>query len=470
MKFRHIVSTLAVLLALVIGIAACPALARADEGDGNCTHPNVTAQDITWIWKETSATASFHCNDCDSDISLAADVTSSMLGADTVVFTASINLADHTFTHSMTMPAVTATFEGDAGVASVSVYYKRSSAAPDETDVSVAAARDYTTGAPTLDGTGGVIFSIKLKTGYAVSNVTATPGTYDRIMSPKDIGKAGIWCITQLSANTVLKITTKFTLSPGWALYDGHYYYVEKDGTIRTNAWANDKNDWYYLGADGRVTLNSWVDYQGRKYFVGSDGKPLSNSWLKSGKDWYYFGSDCAAYTNQWLGYKGAYYCFDSNSKLITDSMVKYNGSLYYLGKDGKLAVSTWVSYKGAYYCAGADARIVTSNWIQYKGSYYYAGADGKICSDTWVNYKGSYYYVAKDGKLQLSTWLEYKGAWYYVGADGKPYVNAWLNYNNYWYYFNSKGHPLVSTSITLSGYTYAFDAQGRCIKKTKAA
>lgn len=469
MRLRHVASVVMMALALAFGALACPALARADEA-GGCEHTNVKAQDIAWTWKNATASASFHCDDCKEDITIAANVTSVLSGTDTVVLTASVNVGGHTFTHSTIMPATTATFEGDIGVESVSVYYQATSAVPDETDVKVAVARDYTSGVPATDGTGGVIFRVNLKTGYAVTDMTATRGTYGRIMTPQETGVAGIWCITRLNANTVIKITTKFILSPGWALYDGHYYYVERDSTIRTDGWASYNGDWYYLNKDGRVSVNSWIDYQGRTYFVASDGKALKGSWLKSGDDWYYFGSDGAAYTERWLSFKGAYYYFGSDSKLVRDSLVEYKDAWYYLGKDGKCVISGWVRHNDAYYYAGADGKIVVSDWIVYEGAYYYAGEDGKIRANTWVESGGSYYYVGEDGKALASSWLEYEGSWYYLGANGKPYENAWLNYKGSWYYFDDNGHPLASASITLDGVTYEFDAQGRCVKRTEAA
>lgn len=467
MKMRRIIAVFAMLLALALSALAAPVPACAVEA---CAHTNVKAQDIAWTWKNTSAMASFHCGDCKQDISLAASVTSALSGTDTVVFTASVNIGGHTFTHSTIMPATTAAFEGDTGVASVSVYYRASSAAPDETDAKVAAARNYESGAPTVDGTGGVIFSVNLKPGYAVASVTATAGTYGRIMAPKDTGVAGIWCITRLTGSTIINIATKYVGSTGWVLYDGHYYYVERDGTLRTNGWASYRGEWYHLDANGRVTVNSWVGYKGRKYFLGSGGTALKSSWLKYGDSWYYFGADGAAYTEQWLAFKGAYYYFDADSTMVFDSWLEYKDAWYRFGEDGKLIISDWVAYKGAYYYMGADGKLATDTWVAYDGAYYYVGEDGKPYVNAWLEYEGAWYRFGADGKLMTESWVKTSKGYAYVGTDGKAYAEKWLEYEGAWYYFGADGLPLANTSVTLDGIRYDFDAKGRCVKQTKTA
>lgn len=75
----------------------------------------------------------------------------------------------------------------------------------------------------------------------------------------------------------------------GWTYYNGAYYYVENNGSVRKNAWATYGGTYYYFGSNGRVATNSWVKYKGSYYYVGADGKPLVSSPLTLKGMRYYF-------------------------------------------------------------------------------------------------------------------------------------------------------------------------------------
>ena len=449
-----------------------------------CNHESVTADDIAWTWSNGSATASFHCDECDGDFTLAADVASVLTSADTITFTAVAKVGAREFTSTSTAAPYTATFAGDDGVESISVYYIQKSTVPDEVNAATAVARDSKSGQPVISGDGQINFLVTLKDGYVITDVTATEGSYKNIKGPEDTGSENLYRITKVTADMTISIATKFDREPGW-YYDGtNWYYYNEDGTLRTSSWIWANGGYYYLGADGKLVTNGWVEYQGKLYFLGEDGRVMKSSWLHLGDDWYYLGSDGAAYVDQWLSYKGGYYYFGADGKAVSNGWAQYNGAWYYLGADGKVVTSSWVQYEGAWYYIGANGRVTVSSWVKSGNAYYYVGADGKAVSNGWAQYNGAWYYLGADGKVVTSSWVQYEGAWYYigangrvtvsswvksgnayyyVGADGKAVTSDWVNYKGSWYYLNESGNPLVSTSITLDGVRYDFDAQGRC-------
>ena len=54
----------------------------------------------------------------------------------------------------------------------------------------------------------------------------------------------------------------------GWVYVDGHYYYMDQWGAMRTG-WVQVGNDWYYMNADGAMASNQWIG----GYYVDASGK-----------------------------------------------------------------------------------------------------------------------------------------------------------------------------------------------------
>ena len=102
------------------------------------------------------------------------------------------------------------TFAGDEGVDSITVYETQ-----DTSGASVSVERDGATvshnsdtGEPDSSGSGQVNFTVVLAEGYALSEITATSGTYKNIKGPSDTGLANTYRITKISADTTVTITT----------------------------------------------------------------------------------------------------------------------------------------------------------------------------------------------------------------------------------------------------------------------
>ena len=103
-------------------------------------------------------------------------------------------------------PVYTATFEVEH--ATINVYYTQDYTAPDEVNVLTAIARDSATGESCGTGDGQINFTVVPETGYSVSGVTATAGTYKNIKGPADTGVPNTYRLTKVSADTTITITT----------------------------------------------------------------------------------------------------------------------------------------------------------------------------------------------------------------------------------------------------------------------
>ena len=104
----------------------------------------------------------------------------------------------------------TVTFAGDAGVSSITVYETQDYAGASESVPADGAtvSRSSDTGAPDSTGNGQVNFTVVLAEGYALSDLTATAGTYKNIKGHADTGLANTYRITKITADTVITITT----------------------------------------------------------------------------------------------------------------------------------------------------------------------------------------------------------------------------------------------------------------------
>ena len=441
-----------------------------------CKHENVTADDITWNWdtlaEKEGVTASFHCNDCNADYKVSATVTSVFTEPDTITMTATAKVGDREFTDVKTAAPYVATFAGDEGVESISVFYLQSNTTPDETNVTSTLVRDAKkTGEPIVNGDGQLNFLVTLKDGYVIDAVTATKGAYKNIKGEEDTGVANMYRITKITGDLTVTITTtqiidisdavvtaqkqKYTGSPiepevtvtladgtvldpadytvaygnntevgtatitvtatgalytgtatgefeiyrgGWTKYEDTWCYVENDGSLRTDDWADWQGKYYYFGSDGKLMEEGLAPYEptGKLYLIKN--YVVSKGWYESDDSWYYFGSDYEAYTNQWIYFNGTYYYFGSDSKLVTNGWGTYQGVYYYLGADGKVVTNGWADYEGQKYYMGANGRAVVSNWVLDGEDYYYMAADGKPVVNGSIEYNGTTYYFDADG------------------------------------------------------------------------
>lgn len=151
----------------------------------------------------------------------------------TIPKTVSIDACDHSVEQEAVIDnGYAVTFAGDSGVSSITVYntqdYTGESESVSPTGSTVS--RSSSTGEPDSTGSGQVNFTIVLKDGYALDNVSVTAGTYKNIKGPTDTGLANTYRITKVSADATITITTvqcehgkiASGTTPAWTWSDGY--------------------------------------------------------------------------------------------------------------------------------------------------------------------------------------------------------------------------------------------------------
>ena len=168
----------------------------------------------------------------------------------TVATATSVDDCDHSSSTSAEDQGYTVTFAGDSGVSSITVYHTQDYSSSG-TSESVGAtgstvSRDGDTGAADSTGSGQVNFQVVLNSGYTISSVTATDGTYKNIKGPSDTGQANTYRITKVTASTTVTITTEAdpTYSASYAFVSGTDGYSLPDSVTAllpadSNAYAD---------------------------------------------------------------------------------------------------------------------------------------------------------------------------------------------------------------------------------------
>ena len=106
----------------------------------------------------------------------------------------------------------------------------------------------------------------------------------------------------------------------GWAKINGLWYFFDKDGYMKKNAWEGD----YYLTKEGPMAVSAWID----GYYVDETGKwvPDKKAWEQDEKGWKYQDVKSA-----WKQISGKWYYFDADGYMVTNTIV--DG--YTIGADG---------------------------------------------------------------------------------------------------------------------------------------
>lgn len=110
-----------------------------------------------------------------------------------------------------TSDPITAFFSKDDGVESIDTYYTQDYAQPSEENVSSTFARNSDTGEIIgTTGEGQVNFTVNLKDGYIISDITVTPtANFKNLKGPADTGKTNTYRVTKITGDVEINITTK---------------------------------------------------------------------------------------------------------------------------------------------------------------------------------------------------------------------------------------------------------------------
>lgn len=228
-----------------------------------------------------------------------------------------------------------------------------------------------------------------------------------------------------------------------WISLDGTWK-LAKDGRIATGWQTWDKN-LYYLNSDGSMKANEAFTDGGKLYFFRSWGGAYKNCWYTSGGKKYYLHDNSAAYQNEWLKADGKWYYFQSDSTMATDTWIDN----YYVDASG-----VWIPSK----------EKPTDKWITSGNRKWYRHADGSYTKNDWELINGKYYRFDNEGWM-VTGWKKINDIWYYMDkTTGERYGEGWHWIDGKCYYMNANGEMAVDTWID----GYYVDASGKWIKDPK--
>lgn len=179
-----------------------------------------------------------------------------------------------------------------------------------------------------------------------------------------------------------------------WVVLDGQWK-LAKNGKMATG-WQTWDGNWYYLNADGTMKANESFKDGGKTYFFRSWGGAYKNCWITSGGKKYYLHDNCAAYQNEWLKIGGKWYWFLEDSTMAVSTSFTYKGNLYFVDESGDMLSSCWKEVNGAKYYLRSWGGACHDMQMKINGKTYYFGSDSKMVTDQTIN--GNYY--GKDGAL----------------------------------------------------------------------
>ena len=228
-----------------------------------------------------------------------------------------------------------------------------------------------------------------------------------------------------------------------WITMDGTWK-LAKDGQIATG-WQTWENNLYYLNNDGSMKANEAFTDGGKLYFFRSWGGAYKNCWYTSGGKKYYLHDNSAAYQNEWLKADGKWYYFQSDSTMAANTWIDN----YYVDASG-----VWIPNK----------EKPTDKWITSGNRKWYRHADGSYTKNDWELINGKYYRFDEEGWM-VTGWKKINNIWYYMDkTTGERYGEGWHWIDGSCYYMNANGEMAVDTWID----GYYVDASGKWIKDAK--
>ena len=228
-----------------------------------------------------------------------------------------------------------------------------------------------------------------------------------------------------------------------WITMDGTWK-LAKDGQIATG-WQTWENNLYYLNIDGSMKANEAFTDGGKLYFFRSWGGAYKNCWYTSNGKKYYLHDNSAAYQNEWLNADGKWYYFQSDSTMATNTWIDN----YYVDASG-----VWIPNK----------EKPTDKWITSGNRKWYRHVDGSYTKNDWELINGKYYRFDEEGWM-VTGWKKINNIWYYMDkTTGERYGEGWHWIDGSCYYMNANGEMAADTWID----GYYVDASGKWIKDAK--
>lgn len=301
----------------------------------------------------------------------------------------------------------------------------------------------------------------------------------------------------------LISATGAVVTEPGWAQYDGEWYYVTADGPLHhgllkldeymyfltpsmeysTISYAEDGNLYLVLpgGTYQIITADGYYNTDFGKVLV-ENGK-LVTGWKKVDGVWYYYAP--AMVTNGYydIDNDGCYY-FDSNGVMKANGWIPYGESYMYADEYGRLANGAvniggteylfrgytlcydgcYTDDNGAAYVSDGEAhaaRINDNGWTKVYGYWYYT-QNGRVYTGNLSLEDGDFFLDYNTGRMLLDA--EYSGSYY--GADGRR-QSGWKWIDGYWYYYKANHYKAQNGIYDIDGKRYCFGNGGKLLANT---
>ena len=323
-----------------------------------------------------------------------------------------------------------------------------------------------------------------------------TFGADSKMQGSQWIVKGGNWYLTKDGKSAT-----------GWQEWQGSKYYLNSDGTMRSNEWRLDDSgkirylcSWggayknrsakingrsYTFNSNADVTNTQWISLDGtwklakdgriatgwqtwdkNLYYLNSDGSMKANEAFTDGGKLYFFSSWGGAYKNCWYTSGGKKYYLHDNSAAYQNECLKADGKWYYFQSDCTMATNTWIDN---YYVDASGVWIPNKEkpadkWITSGNRKWYRHADGSYTKNDWELINGKYYRFDNDGWM-VTGWKKINDTWYYMDkTTGERYGEGWHWIDGNCYYMNANGEMAADTWID----GYYVDESGKWIKDPK--
>lgn len=228
----------------------------------------------------------------------------------------------------------------------------------------------------------------------------------------------------------------------GWIQNNFSWYYIEDDGSLKTDTWYEENGKKYYFNSNAALVygLN---DIQGDIYYFDTNGVLVDNlgkftGWKNFHNVWYYSDGTSQRYTGKVGNYYVNYGVMKTNCVVDDKYYVDYNGEIRKGWiSDGNSTYTNW------YYADPTTGLLAYNEWKFINNQWYY-----------FHNQYMSKGYCTVDGTLNK---FDNNGVW--LGALAP---NTWEYFEDElfggsWYYINEKGEFNYKNKLTINGQTYYF-------------
>lgn len=166
---------------------------------------------------------------------------------------------------------------------------------------------------------------------------------------------------------------------------------------VRTSAeWKEEEQGTMFLTEDGAPTVG-FMKMDGHTYYFDKDGYLKTGKFYVESEDAYYYADKKGIIQTGMIKTKKVFYMADETGKLQTGFM-DVDGEKRYFLKNGDLAV-TWFKDGEDWYYANSEG-ILQYGFIEIDGYRYYLDQEGKRVSDAVMEIDGETYVFNADGSV----------------------------------------------------------------------